>query len=75
MWQSSRGRSVTSPARSVVMYLGQQVSDMRLSEIAKACGLSSYASAGATIWQLKARLEDNKELAEAMKVIKLDLTL
>ena len=41
IWQQTRGRGVSSPARSVAMYLCQQAAGMRLSEIAEVFGLAS----------------------------------
>jgi REP element-mobilizing transposase RayT len=55
---STRGRGVKSPARSLAMYLCQQTGGMRLEAIAQAFGLRSYASAGATIRNIRLRLED-----------------
>lgn len=74
IWQSTRGRGVTTPARSVAMYLCQQLGDMRLSEIADAFGLATYASAGATIRSVKQRITEDKELKKAINSIILDLT-
>jgi REP element-mobilizing transposase RayT len=54
----TRGRGVKSPARSLAMYLCQQAGEMRLEAIAQAFGLRSYASAGATIRNVRLRLED-----------------
>lgn len=69
IWTSTRGRGVTSPARSVTMYLCQQIGDMRLSEIAEKFGLASYASAGAVIRNTRARVEDDEVLADDVKGI------
>ena len=48
---------------------------MRLSTIAEVFGLTSYASAGATIRQLKARIECDAALGEMMQQLKCDLAL
>jgi REP element-mobilizing transposase RayT len=53
----TRGRGVRSPARSVAMYLCQEVGGMRLESIAREFGLSGYASAGATIRNVRQRLK------------------
>ncbi|HEB94681.1 MAG TPA: hypothetical protein ENI94_14745 [Gammaproteobacteria bacterium] len=74
IWQKTRGKGVTSPARSVAMYLCQQVADMRLAEIAEIFGLASYASAGATIRQVKTRRFNNRQLDQDLNYILLDLT-
>ncbi len=73
IWQSRRGRGSTSRARSVAMYLCQEVGDMRLSAIAEVFGLTSYASAGATIRQLKGRIEREAALRETIERLKCDL--
>ena len=73
IWQSKRGRGSRSRARSAAMYLCQEVGDMRLSAIAEVFGLTSYASAGATIRQFKARLERDAALAETIAQLKRDL--
>jgi len=75
IWLQTRGRGVINPARSVTMYLCQQVADMRLAEIADIFGLSSYASAGATIRQIKARRKLDKQLNRDIDYILFDLTL
>ncbi|ETX02378.1 MAG: hypothetical protein ETSY1_03785 [Candidatus Entotheonella factor] len=74
IWQSKRGRGAKSRARSVAMYLCQEVGDMRLSAIAEVFGLTSYASAGAAIRQVKARIEREPELGEIVQRLKCDLT-
>ncbi len=74
IWQQTRGKGARSPARSVAMYLCQQAADMRLAEIAEAFGLASYASAGATIRQIKAKRASNKRLDQSINYILLDLT-
>jgi len=73
IWQSRRGRGSRSRARSVAMYLCQEVGDMRLSAIAEVFGLTSYASAGATIRQLKARIECDAALGATIERLKCDL--
>ncbi len=74
LWQSRRGRAVRTPARSVAMYLCQFIGDMRLSTIANAFNLSSYASAGASIRQVKTRIADDDVFANDIDMILLDLT-
>jgi hypothetical protein len=74
IWQSRRGRGARSRARSVAMYLCQEMGDMRLSAIAEVFGLTSYASAGATIRQLKARIQRDAALGETIARLKCDLT-
>jgi len=74
IWNQTRGKGVKSPARSVAMYLCQQAADMRLAEIAEVFGLSSYASAGATIRHMKARRAVDKQLNRDINYILLDLT-
>jgi hypothetical protein len=46
---------------------------MRLSVIADVFGLTSYASAGATIRQLKARIERDAALGVTLERLKCDL--
>jgi putative transposase len=74
IWTSRRGRGVCSPARSVVMYLGQEACGMTLSEIAVAFGLASYASAGSAIRALRRRMDEDEVLRERVNEIMLDLT-
>lgn len=69
IWTSTRGRGVTSPARSVTMYLCQQIGDMRLSAIADTFGLASYASAGAVIRTTRSRITEDKALGDRVKAI------
>jgi chromosomal replication initiation ATPase DnaA len=56
------------------MYLCQQAAGMRLAEISEVFGLASYASAGATIRQVKAKRIKDKSLDESINYIILDLT-
>jgi chromosomal replication initiation ATPase DnaA len=74
IWISTRGRGVTTPARAVAMYLCQQRADTRLAAIAEAFGLATYASAGASIRQLRERIATDKALRKALNTILLDLT-
>ncbi len=74
LWQSRRGRAVQTPARSVAMYLCQIIGDMRLSAIAEAFNLSSYASAGATIRTVKQRISGDSAFSDDIDIILLDLT-
>ena len=74
IWRQTRGKGVSSPARSVAMYLCQQAAGMRLAEISEVFGLASYASAGATIRQVKAKRIKDKSLDESINYIILDLT-
>jgi len=74
IWQSTRGRGVKSPARSVAMYLCQYIGDKRLSEIAEYFELSSYASAGSTVRMIRNRIIDDKQLEKDINCILLDLT-
>ena len=54
---SRRGRAATSPARSVAMYLCQEVGQMKLAAIAVHFGLAGYASAGASIRLVRQKIE------------------
>jgi len=74
IWVSTRGKGVKTPARSVAMYLCQNVGDMPLSKIADAFDLASYASAGATIRTIKQRMDEDKKLYKDINTIMLDLT-
>lgn len=74
LWMPTRGRGVTSPARSVAMYLCQEVAGMGLSEIAAHFGMSSYASAGSAIRKTRLRRQTDVVLDEGIKSILLDLT-
>jgi len=74
IWRSARGRGAGNPARGMVMYLCQQMSDMPLREIADRFNLKSYASAGSGIRQFTKRLAMDKELQKKINLIKLDLT-
>jgi chromosomal replication initiation ATPase DnaA len=73
IWQQTRGKGVISSARSVAMYMCQRAAGMKLAEIAEAFGLASYASAGATIRQVKAKRVRDKSLEESINYILLDL--
>lgn len=72
--QSRCGRAVVSPARSVAMYLSQEVGGAILSDIAEHFGLSSYASAASAIRNVRLRLDTDRGLADIVNLIKLDLT-
>ncbi len=74
IWHKTRGRGSRSPARSVTMYLCQQIGDMKLADIAKIFDLASYASAGSTIRTLRQRLDEDAELKNKINYILLDLT-
>lgn len=74
LFRSRRGRAGRTPARAVAMYLCQNAGDMRLADIARAFGLASYASAGAVVRGVKARLAAEKDLAKKVNNIILDLT-
>lgn len=69
-----RGKAVTTPARSMAMYLCQYRGEVTLAAIANTFGLASYASAGATIRNFKVRLESARGLRRELKYILLDLT-
>lgn len=72
--RQTRGKGVTSSARSVTMYLCQYAAGMRSTEIADVFGLASYASAEATIRQLKNKRRTDKALDGGINYILLDLT-
>lgn len=74
IWNSKRGRWGSGPARGMTMYLCQYLGEMKLAEIAECFGLSHYASAGASIRQFKARLNQDRGLQKLVNTIKLDLT-
>lgn len=59
---STRGRGVETPARSVAMYLCQEVGGMTLQEIADRFELAGYASAGSTIRNVRLRIKDDEHL-------------
>lgn len=60
---STRGRGVNSPARSVAMYLCQELGGMTLQEIADRFELAGYASAGSTIRNVRQRIRDDARLS------------
>ena len=70
----SRGRGVTTPARSVAMYLCQQTAGLPLKDIAARFGLAGYASAGSTIRLVRQRLTQDKVLSRDVNLILQDLT-
>jgi len=74
IWISKRGPWGSGPARGMTMYLCQYLGDMKLAEIAECFGLSHYASAGASIRQFKARMNQDRRLQKLVNTIKLDLT-
>lgn len=53
----TRGRGVKTPARGMAMYLCQKRAGMTLGAIAERFGLGGYASAGASIRNVRLRLE------------------
>jgi putative transposase len=72
--RSTRGRGVKSPARSVAMYLCQEVASKSLSEIAAGFNLASYASAGSSIRSVRLKLTEDPRINDSVRLIKLDLT-
>lgn len=71
----TRGGGVKSPARGMAMYLCQEAGGMRLREIAESFNLSGYASAGAAIRNVRARLNDGERtLHKDLNYILQDLT-
>jgi chromosomal replication initiation ATPase DnaA len=68
--RSTRGRGVKSPARSVAMYLCQEVASKSLSEIA----VASNASAGSSIRSVRLKLAEDPRINDSVRLIKLDLT-
>jgi putative transposase len=70
---STRGRGVETPARSVAMYLCQELGGMTLQEIADHFELAGYASAGSTIRNVRHRLKEDQHLNK--DVIRLQATL
>ena len=71
---SKRGRGVTNPARSMAMYLCQEVGGLRLSEIAAAFNLRGASGAGSTIRHVRRQLEVKKRLVRDLNCILQDLT-
>jgi len=74
LWRSTRGRGVKSPARSVAMYLCQEVASKSLSEIAAGFNLASYVSAGSSIRSVRLKLAEDPRINDSTRLIKLDLT-
>lgn len=72
--QPIRGRGVRTPAKAVALYLGQEFG-YKLNELAGEFGLSSYASAGAAIRNLRQRLQDDPGLRDDIKYILQDLKI
>jgi len=71
----TRGRGVKSPARGMAMYLCQEQSGMTLAVIATRFGLSGYASAGASIRNVRQRLDSGEgSLSKDLNYILQDLT-
>ncbi len=60
--KSARGRGVATPARSLAMYICQEHGGETLAQIADQFGLAGYASAGATIRNLRNRMHEDKAL-------------
>jgi putative transposase len=74
LWRSTRGRGVKSPARSVAMYLCQEVASKSLSEIAAGFNLASYASAGSSIRSVRLKSAEDPRINDSVRLTKLDLT-
>jgi putative transposase len=74
LWRSTRGRGVKSPARSVAMYLCQEVASKSLSEIAAGFNLASYASEGSSIRSVRLKLAGDPRINDSVRLIKLELT-
>ena len=74
IFTSTRGKGVKTPARSLAMHVCQDTGGMTLATIADEFGLSSYASAGATIRNIRRRLAEDKGLRKDLMYILQDLT-
>jgi putative transposase len=66
---SARGRGVATPARSLAMYVCQEHGGETLARIAEHFGLAGYASAGATIRNLRNRLERDAALRADLEAV------
>jgi REP element-mobilizing transposase RayT len=66
---STRGRGVDTPARSVAMYLCQELGGMTLQEIADHFALAGYASAGSTIRNVRHRIKEDKQLSNVVTTL------
>jgi putative transposase len=75
--KSARGRGVATPARSLAMYVAQEHGGETLARIAEHFGLAGYASAGATIRNLRNRLQEDASLRADLAAIlrKLDIAV
>jgi putative transposase len=67
--KSARGRGVATPARSLSMYVCQEHGGETLARIAEHFGLAGYASAGATIRNLRNRLKEDAALRQDLQAI------
>jgi putative transposase len=67
--KSARGRGVATPARSLAMYVSQEHGGETLARIAEHFGLAGYASAGATIRNLRNRLQHDENLRDDLEAI------
>ncbi len=74
IFTSTRGKGVKTPARSLAMHVCQDTGGMTLATIADEFGLSGYASAGATIRNIRRRLAEDKEFRKDLMYILQDLT-
>jgi putative transposase len=67
--KSARGRGVSTPARSLAMYVSQEHGGETLARIAEHFGLAGYASAGATIRNMRNRLQRDPGLQADLQAI------
>jgi putative transposase len=69
VYLSKKGRGAKNVARSVAMYLSQQVGGYRLTDIARAFSLHHYGGVSNAIFRLKVEMNDNAVLLKRVKVI------
>ncbi len=69
VYRSQKGRGAKNVARSVAMYVAQQVGGYRLTDIAQAFSLSHYGGVSNAIFRLKKELEDSETLTARVKAI------
>jgi chromosomal replication initiation ATPase DnaA len=63
----AKGRGASNTPRKAAMYVAQQVSDHRLSDIAEYFGLQHYGGLSSAISDISRRLSDEKQLQQQLK--------
>ena len=69
IYKVKKGRGQSSQPRKIAMYLAQHLGGHRLTDIARAFGLSHYGGVSYAIYRLKTEMEEDKRLSRTINLI------